>query len=160
MPNAPIPNEPSIHDLSEATRRLRTVTQGIDSFVSGQLQRLSDALQVYSQVKDEADSVRRLFAEFEIERRQWQDRRDVEVNRIHQASQNLVDAWDELDTQQREFLIEQQRCDAARPTAALGSSPRRGSEGFTPKRPEKLESTLLEIQLLKREIIDHTHRRR
>lgn len=155
--------ETNIHDLTDAARRLRAVTVHIDSFLTGQLQRLSDAMRVYTQVKTEAETVRRLYADLEGERQQWQVQRDAELERLQQASENLIDSWEQLDAQQRQVLIDARRGDPMRPTVAACRGSNFAASGTvvaTARMPEKLETTLLEIQLLKQEMISHAQRRK
>ncbi len=159
-----IPAETNIHDLTDAARRLRAVTVHIDSFLTGQLQRLSDAMHVYTQVKTEAETVRRLYADLETERQQWQMQRESELERLQQASENLIDAWERLDAQQRQLMIEQRRSDPSRPIVMACRSATLGSTGggsiAVARMPEKLETTLLEIQMLKQEMLSHSQRRK
>ncbi len=156
-----IPTEPNIHDLTDVARRLQLIACGVDGFFAGQLQKLSDALQVYARIKAEADTVHRLLAQFESDRQQWQTQREAEINRLQRASENLVRAWEEIDVQQRALLLEQRRCDSAKNSAGSGHANRKPNDfPAIVKKPEKLESTLLEIQMLKRDMLDHAHRRR
>lgn len=154
----------NIHDLSHATSRLRAVTDRIDSFLTGQLQRLADAMYVYTQVKTEAETVRRLYADLESDRQQWQVQRDAELERLNDASDNLIEAWRQLDDAQRQWALDRRRNDSTRSaTGVEGEVAGHGvSERTVPgtKLPEQLESTLLEIQLLKRELLGHAHRRK
>jgi len=157
-------SETNIHDLTDAARRLRAVTSHINSFLTGQLQRLSDAMHVFTQVKAEAETVRRLFAELENERQQWQAQRTAELDRLQQASESLVEAWERLDAQQRQLLIDQRRNDPARPSVVVCRAPNLGSSngrtGTMVRMPEKMETTLLEIQMLKQEMLSHAQRRK
>ncbi len=156
--------EPNIHDLTDATRRLQTTTTQIESFLTGQLQRLANAMQVYTQIKVEAETVRRMFGELEIDRQRWNTQRDVEVSRLQIASDNLIAAWEQLDTTQRHLLIEQRENDPTRPCVTISGNPNRRSNSrpssSTTAIPASVQSTLLEIQMLKREMLSHSQRRK
>lgn len=152
-----------LHDLTDATRRLRAVTAHIDSFLAGQLQRLSDAMHVYTKVRSEAEAVRKLFADLEAERQAWEAQRDAEIDRLQRASHSLIVAWEQLDGLQRQMLLDPRRSDAVRPKAVAASNRFRSEEPdsyeSSTRVPAQIETTLLEIQLLKREMLTHAQRR-
>ncbi len=158
-----VPVEANIHDLTDSTRRLQATTTQIESFLTGQLQRLFNAMQVYTQIKVEAETVRRKFGELEIDRQRWEAQRDAEVIRLQSASDKLIAAWEQLDTTQRQLLIDRRDNDPSRPSITINgglnqrSSPRPGNSPTSI--PACVQSTLLEIQMLKREMLHHTQRR-
>lgn len=152
-----------IHDLTDAARRLRAVASHIDSFLTGQLQRLSDAMHVYTKVKTEAEAVRRLFADLDAERQAWEAQRDAEIERLQRASNSLIGAWEQLDAMHRQLLLDPRRTEGSRSKAHAGGARFRGDDPDSSesgnRMPQQIESTLLEIQLLKREIVTHAQRR-
>lgn len=121
-------------------------------------------MQVYTQIKVEAETVRRMFGELEIDRQRWNTQRDVEVSRLQIASDNLIAAWEQLDTTQRHLLIEQRENDPTRPCVTISGNPNRRSNSrpssSTTAIPASVQSTLLEIQMLKREMLSHSQRRK
>jgi hypothetical protein len=163
-PCADSPADVHIHDLTDAARRLRAVASHIDSFLAGQLQRLSDAMHVYTKVKTVAEAVRRLFADLDAERQAWEAQRDAEIDRLQRASNSLIGAWEQLDAMQRQMLLDPRRSEGSRAKLHAAGARCRGEETESSesanRMPEQIESTLLEIQLLKREIVTHAQRRK
>lgn len=156
-------NQANIHDLTDATCRLRKTVGQIESFLTGQLQRLTDAMRVYTQVRIEAEAVRERFTELELERQKWETQREAEVNRLQTASENLIAAWEQLDGQQRDLMLQQRRGESSRTSAQSNSPTSRSSSLSNPSVsgiPATVESTLLEIQMLKRDILGHSSRSR
>jgi DNA repair exonuclease SbcCD ATPase subunit len=146
----------NVHDLTDALQRLRTVAAQIESFLTGQIQRIADAMRVYKQVRAEAEAVRERFAELESERQRWNSIRDAEAQRLQQASESLIHAWEQLDARQRQLLIEQRRAEAKRSdvaTPVVSSRPATAFASAFDVRPlAEVELTLTEIQALKRDL--------
>ena len=100
----PLPNETSAHvgvplnDL-RLGRRLKSVTTSIESFLQNQLLKLETAMDQCAKVEQQNEMLKRMFAEFEKNKRDWEKHRLLEEQRLYEAGQKLVRGWEQLDVE-------------------------------------------------------------
>jgi len=100
----------SIGELSELARRLRAVARQHEDFFQNQFQRLASHMRQQQDLIAQASVVQRMIDDMQQQKSAWESQRDSELSRIAAASDKLVAAWEELEHQQREFLIQKQTC--------------------------------------------------
>ena len=86
-------------DELRVSRRLQNVTVSIESFLHNQVQRLETALQQCEKVEQQNEMLKRMFAEFEKTKRDWEKMRLQEEQRLYEAGQKLVFQWEQLETE-------------------------------------------------------------
>lgn len=100
----------SIGELSDLARRLRAVARQHEDFFQNQFQRLASHMRQQQDLIAQASVVQRMIDDMQEQKNDWESQRDSELSRIAAASDKLVAAWEELEHQQREFLIQKQTC--------------------------------------------------
>ena len=171
-PGSALPSgrEGSVHTISpEELARvivdIEHVIHEIEQFFVAQLSRLNDDVRQCQQAKKEGEVVQRLMVELEEQKQIWETERESELQRLRLASEKLSSGWDELETQRREALIEQD----AMPTRSAPANHDGTRDSFhafeqnnsyAPPDAESDESmaALMQIQQLQREIKNHTRR--
>lgn len=96
-----------IRELEEVVRRLRALSRRYQDFFQLQFQRLGSHMQAQQQMVDRADAVRSMLDDIQSQKDSWDSVRNAEMQRIDDASQKLMQAWQALEEQQRQALLQQ-----------------------------------------------------
>ena len=95
-----------LNDLNEIARRLRALTRRYEDFFKLQYQRLDKHMTVQKELIGQSDVIRRMMDDFEQQKKDWEQQREAELERISQAGDKLMNAWTELENQQRKLLAD------------------------------------------------------
>ncbi len=107
--NAVQPDESLDQTLIEirSGRRLEKVVASIENFLNGQIDRLDKALDACQTAEKNDKVLQNVLAEFEAEKKLWEQQKDAELIRIKQAGDRLADGWKELERERRRLLDQQ-----------------------------------------------------
>ena len=149
-------------DPRETVRRLRAVTRRVEAFFESQMQRMEEAMGQVEETRQEYEVARRLSAELEQKRSEWEQERQLELARLTEASRALAQAWHELEQKQREFRMEQNRTGGA-PRSSTSEARSVKTENHavdrSPTRP-RVELGLFEMKQLQAQVNQHKRRGR
>ena len=152
-----------------AARRLNEIIEAAQAFFDNQITRLEKATELCQAAVDREAMVRSVMAQIETARKEWESERNLEVERLQLASQQLERGWEQLENARREMLIECQQ-------DLSDDSHSRGKSQQPPGQPSRRPSTrsaapptqspaaasaadmLAQIQNLKSEIAEHAKR--
>jgi hypothetical protein len=87
-------------------RRLEKLIASIQGFLNGQVARLEKALDECQAAVDNDRIMRTVLANFETEKKVWQERCDAEANRLKLVGEKLAEGWKELEDERRKLLDE------------------------------------------------------
>jgi hypothetical protein len=90
-------------------RRLQKIVSSIESFLLSQVTRLNNALEECNQAVENDKIVQRILAEFEKEKQAWEANRQAEILRLHEAGEELIRGWDQLDEERRKWSDERSK---------------------------------------------------
>ncbi len=121
-----------IHELDEAVRRLRALSRRYQDFFQLQFQRLEAHMKMQQQMLDRADAVRSMLDDIQSQKENWESQRQSEMQQIDAASQKLAGAWQALEQQQRQLLVDR----ATPPTTNVLPPPNSGMAPPTNQRPD------------------------
>ncbi len=85
-------------------RRLEKIVASIDNFLQSQVSRLEAALDECQQAEENDKIVQAILADFEREKQEWEDQRQAEIFRLNEASDQLINAWQQLEDERRNWL--------------------------------------------------------
>ena len=153
-------NMHDVHDVVHLVTRLDEVTRRIDGFFRAQLRRMSQAMIQFQASQLESDMARKLTTDFENRQEQWDNDRQSEIERLSDANQKLIDAWEQLEQQQRELVIQQNQLNVgvARSTnhnlEQVADVDRTNASG-----KQRAQSSNFEIEQLSRELLRFSKKR-
>lgn len=110
------------NDLNEIARRLRALARRYEDFFKLQFERLEKHMRYQQNLISQADVVRRMMDDLATEKQNWEVQQNAELERISQASDKLVQAWTELENQQRQLLVQSQASGTTSPGVATTHS--------------------------------------
>ena len=87
-----------------SSRRLEKIVASIEGFLSGQITRLDKSLDQIKLVADNDKILQRVLADFENEKKAWEDQRQAEMQRLQMAGDKLIDGWKQLESERRKWL--------------------------------------------------------
>lgn len=93
------------HLLTEirSGRRLEKIASSIESFLNNQIERIEKALSACEAAAENDRVVQKIMADFELEKRTWEEEREAEVQRLKKAGEDLIVAWEKLETEQKNW---------------------------------------------------------
>ena len=95
----------SLAELSSG-RRLEKITASIEGFLLNQVARLNKSLDKCKQAVDQDKIVQRIMSDFERQKQEWEKERQVEIKRLVEAGDNLIQGWKQLEQERQAFLAE------------------------------------------------------
>ncbi len=141
----------STTELSEVIRRLRAVTRLIEGFFETHVDRLNVALLQLGELQSEYDVARRLSADLDQQRKQWQRERQAEMARLADASEALAESWQALDNQRRDQLLTP---NSESPKPIMQPAPKVVAT-LPPHEPVCTKTSLFELQQLRMQVSEH-----
>ncbi len=88
-------------------RRLDKIVSSIESFLQSQVTRLDRALEECRRAADNDRIVQKLLADAQLERENWERKRQAEILRLEQAGERLAQGWKQLEDERRNWLDQQ-----------------------------------------------------
>lgn len=85
-------------------RRLERIVASIQNFLEMQVSKVDDTISQCEMAVENDIRVQARLADFEQEKRAWDENRKQEITRLSQASDELAKAWEKLETERRQFL--------------------------------------------------------
>lgn len=82
-------------------RRLKKLTGSIESFLQIQLSRLNTAVLQCEQAEQQNELLRKMFADFENQKREWQLKQLAEEQRLFEAGEKLMRGWEQLEIEKQ-----------------------------------------------------------
>ena len=82
-------------------RRLKKLTSSIESFLQIQLSRLNTAMRQCEKAEEQNELLRRMFADFENQKRDWQLKQLAEEQRLFEAGEKLMRGWEQLEIEKQ-----------------------------------------------------------
>ncbi|MEM7782525.1 MAG: hypothetical protein AAF623_04165 [Planctomycetota bacterium] len=90
-------------------RRLEKIASSIGSFLDNQLERLEAAFKEIERVAANDRIVQNILAEFELEKREWEMERQAEIDRLNRAGEELIEAWQKLESEKKAWMDEREK---------------------------------------------------
>jgi hypothetical protein len=87
-------------------RRLEKIAASIQSFLESQFSRLESALIDVQSAEENDKILQRILADFEKEKRTWEEQRQAEILRLQNASEQLISGWQQLEDERRKWMDE------------------------------------------------------
>lgn len=85
-------------------RRLERIVESIRHFLEMQVSKVEHTLAQCEAAVENDRRVHQKMAEFQQEKHKWNETRRLEVERLSAASDELAKAWEQLETERRQFL--------------------------------------------------------
>lgn len=85
-------------------RRLEKVVSCIESFLYSQISRLEKGLAECGKAVDNDEIVKKILADFELEKQAWEAERQLETLRLKEAGEKLIHGWEQLENERRNWL--------------------------------------------------------
>ena len=82
-------------------RQLEKICSSVESFLCSQLTRLEDAVNQCQLAMENDRIVKQVLADFESNKRTWEEQRACEMERLNQASNRLAQGWVQLENERR-----------------------------------------------------------
>lgn len=82
-------------------RRLKKLTSSVENFLQIQLSRLNTALRHCEKAEEQNELLRRMMAEFETQKREWQLKQLAEEQRLFEAGEKLMRGWEQLEIEKQ-----------------------------------------------------------
>ena len=105
---------PSFRDQSQARdqvltdirsgRRLDKIVSSIENFLSNQVSKLEQALADCEQAVENDRIVQEILDRHEREKEAWEQARQMELERLNAAGEELARAWEKLEEERRNWL--------------------------------------------------------
>ena len=151
-------NQPT--ESTETILQLRSVTRRIEIFFDSQMTRLRETMQALEEKQAEYDVARRLSADLETQKEQWQKNRDHELLRLTKASESLAQSWQQLEQTQRDTIIKTNGKNATNASKSDGPAIQT-SNGLRNEdaAPEDEGMDLFEMQQLQNQVKRHNKRK-
>jgi hypothetical protein len=89
---------------SRSAHRLDKIARSISSFLLNQVDRLEHELERCQKAVDNDKIVQRMLADFEQEKMEWDAARQIEIERLNDASEKLAQGWANLEKERRDWL--------------------------------------------------------
>ena len=96
-------------DMNECVRRLRALARKYEDFFQAQFSRLQQFVRDQEKLAAQAEAAQRMIDNSTEQRQVWEAERDLEFARISEASEKLIVAWEQLEKQQRQLLLQEPR---------------------------------------------------
>ena len=141
-------------ETTDVIRRLRAVTRRIEAFFETQTKKLDEAMRLLNEMQSEYDVARRLSAGLNQQQRSWENDKQEEMQRLSEANQALAVGWQELENKQRDLLLTRMRPDPVHLPRQVQT------QSYDSMGGGDAEVTEFEIQLLQRQVNQHTKRSR
>ena len=165
------PTSLNAEEVAAVADRFQKLATRIEAFLSSQLRRIDEALQL-SESKYVFDATaKRAANELEEERQRWEQQRQKECEQVRQQQQLLVDAWENLEAEQRQLLFARNSMkisddgdahDVAVKQAPLSHATAVAEDDLNRSQAQgdnsSAEPTSVQFQQLKREIRRHVRR--
>lgn len=94
--------------ILEASERLQRLAGRVEGFLGVQLSRLELAIESQQQSSSQETLTQQALTEIEAQRQQWERQRDEEIGLLQQEQARLIHAWEQLETEQRTLLAQQE----------------------------------------------------
>ena len=85
-------------------RRLEKIAASIECFLHSQIVRLDKAIDECNRSVENDKIVQRIFADFEIEKQTWEEKRQDEILRLSAAGDELIRGWEKLEAERQKWL--------------------------------------------------------
>ncbi len=112
-PMCPVATDPQSLDrtLTEirSGRRLEKIVTSIENFLHNQILRLDKALDEFRLAQNNEKILQKILKDFETEKLQWDEARNSEILRLSDASEKLIEGWQQLEDERRNWLDERDR---------------------------------------------------
>ena len=96
-------------DEARSGRRLTKIVNSIQSYLNNEISKLETAIEKCQQAADNDRVLQHLRMELENERQSWEADRDAEAKRLHDASEKLIQAWQQLEEERRRWMDEREQ---------------------------------------------------
>ena len=84
-------------------RRLGSIAGSIESFLNGQVARIELAIDQCNQAAENDRIVQRILADFEMEKKAWEENRQSEIQRLQASGEELIRGWEKLEEERRQW---------------------------------------------------------
>ncbi len=98
-------------------RRLEQVAAGIETFLLSQITRIEASLEQCQASIGQNQIVQRVLADFEKQKIEWEEQRQLESKRLFEAGEKLIRGWEQLESDRQEWLA---KLEAENISAKLG----------------------------------------
>ena len=86
-----------------AVRKLERVASSIRTFLAGQIEKIDEAIKAIDEVNRQQQTFRQEWETFEQKKRDWKKTQSIESDRLYEAGQKLIQAWEQLEAQRVEL---------------------------------------------------------
>ncbi len=142
-------------------RALGAIARKLENFVALQLRKLGEVGIELNNQSQEHQAVMRIIAEFESERSQWEEMKQLETQRLMEAGEKLARAWQQLEEQQRDSNLSNSNLSRhERPRRDVAPMPKAAVVQLaTPVAGHIVEASLFEMRVLQKQVAEHSKRR-
>jgi hypothetical protein len=85
-------------------RRLEKIVKSIENFLHSQISRIDKVLEECRLAEDNDKILQKILQDFEQEKLDWEETRHSESLRLVEASDKLIQGWQELEDERRRWL--------------------------------------------------------
>lgn len=138
---------PDAETLQRVSERLHGLSQKIASFIELQFQRLEQTLRQCQHATELETQAQQRMHDVESRQRQWEEKRKAEMLKLTQEQQQLAEAWQKLESEQRDFASQRDAMQVSgQPVNMLPAAPplqaeAAGQQGYFPMQPNMLSGS-------------------